>query len=76
MLRAARCWERAPSTTSIADITDYSITWSARASMVGGTMRPSGTEIDDRLELGRAVDWCVRWLGAFEETAGEIPARR
>jgi hypothetical protein len=38
--------------------------------------RLSGTEIDDRLELGRAVDWCVRWLGAFEETAGEIPARR
>ena len=31
-----------------------------------------GAEIDDKLELGRAVDWYVRWLGAFEETAGEI----
>ena len=53
----------------------YSITSSARASRDGGTdkaERPGGAEIDDKLELGRAVDWYVRRLGAFEEAANEI----
>ena len=55
----------------------YSITSSARASSVGGTVRPSmlrGLGIDDQLELGRLHDRQVRGLGALEDATG-IDAR-
>ena len=51
----------------------HSITSSARASSVGGTVEaehPRGLEVDDQLELGRLHDRQVRRLRALEDAAG------
>ena len=51
----------------------HSITSSARASSVGGTVEaehPGGLQVDDQLELGRLHDRQVRRLGALEDAAG------
>ena len=51
----------------------HSITSSALASSVGGTVRPSiraVLSVDDQLELGRLHDRQVRGLGALENAAG------
>ena len=51
----------------------HSITSSARASSVGGTVEaehPGGLEVDDQLELGRLHDRQVGGLGALENAAG------
>jgi hypothetical protein len=50
----------------------YSITSSAMASSVGGTVKPSafrGLEIDDELELGRLHHWQTGRLLSFENSA-------
>ena len=51
----------------------HSITSSARASRVGGTVeaeRPGGLKVDDKLELGRLQDRQIGGLGALEDAAG------
>ena len=51
----------------------HSITSSARASSVGGTVeaeRLGGLEVDDQLELGRLLHRQVGRLLALEDTAG------
>ena len=51
----------------------HSITSSARASSVGGTVeaeRLGGLEVDDQLELGRLHDRQVGRLRALEDAAG------
>ena len=51
----------------------HSITSSARASSVGGTVEaehPGGLSVDDQLELGRLHDRQVRGLGALEDATG------
>src|SRR5215211_5340798 len=47
----------------------HSITSSARASSIGGTSRPEGLgrfEVEDKLELGRLLNWKIGWLGALK----------
>ena len=54
----------------------YSITSSARASSVGGTVEAEslgGLEIDHQLELGRLQNWKVRRLCTFEYLTGVHP---
>ena len=51
----------------------YSITSSAMASNVGGSVRPSNLrrrEIDDQLELRRLYHWQIGGLGALENARG------
>jgi hypothetical protein len=40
----------------------------------GKAKRPGGSEIDHQLDLGRLLDWQVRWLLAFQDATG-IDAR-
>jgi hypothetical protein len=54
---------------------DYSITSSAQASRRQvEAERLGGGEIDHQLDLGRLLDWQVRWLLAFQDATG-IDAR-
>ena len=51
-----------------ADPKPYSITSSARASSVGGTVeaeRLGGLEVDDKFKLGRLHHWKIGWVLTF-----------
>ena len=73
---ALACRVEEPSTASIADIAPYSITSSARASSVGGTVeaeRLGGPEVDRKLVLGRHLH---REVGRFLASENAIDVAR
>ena len=79
LLRARR--ERPPAAAPPSSVMNsrrsHSITSSARASNVGGTVeaeRLRGLEVDDKLELGRLQKWQICGFGAAEDAA-DIDAR-
>jgi hypothetical protein len=76
---ALRCRERAPSTTSISEVNDSSITLSASESNAGGNgnaERFRGFEIDHEGKLARLLDREIAGLGANKDFATEVPAWR